>query len=70
MAGTTASKASRLAAAVLLHGLTVKEAFAGYAADCGSPRVMAITDLRSFGLLARPSLVGPGRDDHDLLWET
>ncbi|MGK7871574.1 hypothetical protein, partial [Falsiroseomonas sp. E2-1-a20] len=55
---------------------------AAYAAGhIGSPRVLAITGLRSlYGIMTaltqrdlrlptRPSQVGPGRDDRDLLWE-
>jgi hypothetical protein len=73
---------ARVAATAQLDDLTAEDAFAAYAAGhIGSPRVMAITGLRSlYGIMTaltqrdlrlpvRPSPVGPGRDDHDLLWE-
>jgi hypothetical protein len=71
----------RVTAAAELDDLTAEEAFAAYAAGhIGSPRLMAITAIRSFGriitalqdrglqLPVRPSAVGGGRDDRDLLW--
>jgi hypothetical protein len=73
---------ARVTAAAQMDDLTAEEAFAAYAAGhIGSPRVMAITGLRGLygimtaltqrdlGLPAKPSQVGPGRDDRDLLWE-
>jgi hypothetical protein len=73
---------ARVAAAAQLDDLTAEEAFAAYAAGrIGSPRVMAITGLRSlYGIMTaltqrdlrlpvRPSQVEPDRDDRHLLWE-
>jgi hypothetical protein len=73
---------TRIAGAAELDDLTIEEAFGAYAEDrIGSPRLMAITGLRSIGAVMgaltqrhlqlphRPTLVGPGRDDRDLLWE-
>ncbi|MBP0447627.1 DUF2384 domain-containing protein [Roseomonas sp. SSH11] len=72
----------RVAAAANLDDLTAEEAFAAYAAGhIASPRLMAITGLRSIyriisaltqrdlRLPVRPSRVSPDRDDRDLLWE-
>jgi hypothetical protein len=73
---------ARVAAAAELDDLTAEEAFAAYAAGgIGSPRLMAVTGIQSFGriitalqdrgldLPIRPSPRGDGRDDRDLLWE-
>ncbi|MGG5890966.1 hypothetical protein ACLF3G_28185 [Falsiroseomonas sp. HC035] len=73
---------ARVEVAAQLDDLTAEEAFAAYAAGhIGSPQVMAIIGLRSlYGIMtaltqrdlrlpAKPSPVGPGRDDRDLLWE-
>lgn len=72
----------RLTVAEHLDDLTPEEAFVAYAEGrIASPRLMAVTGLRSIydvmGALTqrnlqlprRPSPVGPGRDDRDLLWE-
>ena len=73
---------ARVAAAAELDDLTAEEAIAAYAAgSIGSPRLVAVTGLRSFGsiitalqdrrlnLPTKPSPLGDGRDDRDLLWE-
>jgi hypothetical protein len=72
----------RVARAAELDDLTPEEAFAAYAQGrIASPRLMAVTGLRGIGtvmgaltardlrLPRRPTPVGPGRDDRDLLWE-
>ena len=72
----------RVARAEELDDLTPEEAFAAYARGrIASPRLMAATGLRGIGavmaalttrqlrLPRRPTPVGPGRDDRDLLWE-
>jgi hypothetical protein len=72
----------RVARAEELDDLTPEEAYAAYAQGrIASPRLMALTGLRGIGtvmaaltarqlrLPRRPTPVGPGRNDRDLLWE-
>jgi hypothetical protein len=73
---------ARLSQAEHLDDLTPEEAFVAYSEGrIASPRLMAVTGLRSINgvmsaltqrnlsLPRRPSPIGAGRDDRDLLWE-